>query len=541
MYKRFLSRRYLRKRRIVYLPIVAVALCSFMVLIVVSVMGGFLDNIRSRSFGLLGHMVMDNGTWQGFPHYQEFIDLIKEKPELKIEEATPILYMPGLLRITLAHGDRDVPFTKAVQVVGIDLDEKIRTTDFGKGLFYNNHFPGRVSLQGAKQPLWGIDFERQQIQLPAEWEEAFTKQPKNFDPSTGASLWPRHNRPMSDWPGPGAFDFTDDHLLRPGYLNDDPAELPGMIIGLDFHNVALASRDKKGNYARFLPQGYKVLLTLLPLPMSEDGTLAPSGLNAVSRTFRYVDDSRTGVYDIDERTAYVDLNELQKLTEMNEVTDPETGQVYHARCSQIQIKLKDVDKNDIDQISAIGKAIQSEWDEFASRSNDRFMEIVAVQTWEETQRKFISAVEKEKQLMVLLFAIISGVAIVLVFAVFYMIVVEKTRDIGIIKSMGASALGVAAIFLRFGVGVGLAGSIVGVIGGYCFTRRINEIHDWLADSLGWIMWSREVYVFDRIPDQVKGSDVVWIVVAAIVASIFGALIPAIRAARQRPVEAVRFE
>jgi len=74
MYKLFLCLRYLRKRRIAFFAIAAVWLCTAMVLIVVSVMGGFLDMVKARSRGLLGDLIMENGALQGFPFYQEFID-----------------------------------------------------------------------------------------------------------------------------------------------------------------------------------------------------------------------------------------------------------------------------------------------------------------------------------------------------------------------------------------------------------------------------------------------------------------------------------
>ena len=73
MYKLFLTLRYLRKGRIAYLAIAAVMLCVAMVLIVTSVMGGFLDTIMTRSRGMLGDIVVDNTRGADMPLYQEFI------------------------------------------------------------------------------------------------------------------------------------------------------------------------------------------------------------------------------------------------------------------------------------------------------------------------------------------------------------------------------------------------------------------------------------------------------------------------------------
>jgi lipoprotein-releasing system permease protein len=170
------------------------------------------------------------------------------------------------------------------------------------------------------------------------------------------------------------------------------------------------------------------------------------------------------------------------------------------------------------------------------------MSEVEVFTWEQMQAVLIGAVEKEKALVTTLFGVISVVAVFLVLCIFYMIVQEKVRDIGIIKSIGGSAAGVAGIFLGYGAAIGALGSMLGAVLGAVFVKYINEIQDWLASihpSLR--VWSKEVYVFDRIPNEVKGADVAVIMVVAVIAAILGAVIPAWRAARTWPAEALRYE
>ncbi|MCK6486176.1 MAG: FtsX-like permease family protein [Phycisphaerae bacterium] len=123
-----------------------------------------------------------------------------------------------------------------------------------------------------------------------------------------------------------------------------------------------------------------------------------------------------------------------------------------------------------------------------------------------------------------------------------MIVVEKTRDIGIIKSLGGSAQGVAAVFLIYGAAIGVVGATLGSIIGAVFVRYINEVQDWLARlNPEWRIWSPQTYSFDRIPDTVKLDEMLWIAGLAILAAIVGAVAPALRAARTWPVEALRYE
>src|SRR5512140_2662252 len=143
MYKLFLCLRYLRRRRIALFSVAAVCLCTAMVLIVVSVMNGFLQMVRDRSRGMLGDLIMENQSLQGFPFYQEFIDDIKKDPELhkRIYEATPVIISYGIIRFPSDQ------ITKPAQIVGVRLDETCRVNDFGKGLFYEKYYPGTTTLK----------------------------------------------------------------------------------------------------------------------------------------------------------------------------------------------------------------------------------------------------------------------------------------------------------------------------------------------------------------------------------------------------------
>ena len=143
--------------------------------------------------------------------------------------------------------------------------------------------------------------------------------------------------------------------------------------------------------------------------------------------------------------------------------------------------------------------------------------------------------------MILILSLISAVAVVLIFVILYVVVVQKTRDIGVLKAVGASNFGVAGIFLAYGGAIGMIGSIIGAVGGCFFVWNINPIHDWMARNFGFEVWNRETFMFEKIPNAVEADTVVWIVALAIVAGVFGSLLPAILAARRQPVEALRYE
>ena len=143
-------------------------------------------------------------------------------------------------------------------------------------------------------------------------------------------------------------------------------------------------------------------------------------------------------------------------------------------------------------------------------------------------------------LNVLLFLIIA-VAGFGILAIFFMIVVEKTRDIGVLKSLGASSRGVMAIFLGYGLSLGLMGAGVGVLIGLLFVRYIDQLADGLGRLTGQPGFDPSIYFFHSIPTVVEAVTVVSIVLGAILIAVLASILPARRAARLHPVEALRYE
>jgi len=124
-----------------------------------------------------------------------------------------------------------------------------------------------------------------------------------------------------------------------------------------------------------------------------------------------------------------------------------------------------------------------------------------------------------------------------------MIVQQKTRDIGIVKSVGATSAGVGAIFIAYGAAVGAVGGAFGTLLGSLFVWFINDVQEaliWLFGPSAQV-WNPEVYAFDIIPNQVNPWDALRIYGVAILASVVGSLIAAWKAARVWPVESLRYE
>ena len=133
------------------------------------------------------------------------------------------------------------------------------------------------------------------------------------------------------------------------------------------------------------------------------------------------------------------------------------------------------------------------------------------------------------------------IELLVVLAIFTMIVVEKTRDIGILKALGASNSGVMNIFLGYGLLLGLVGAALGTGLGLAFTRNINGVEKFLAWLTGSDIFPRDVYYFDRIPTDVQGWNVFLINVGAVAIAVLFSVLPALRAAWLHPVRALRYE
>ena len=128
-----------------------------------------------------------------------------------------------------------------------------------------------------------------------------------------------------------------------------------------------------------------------------------------------------------------------------------------------------------------------------------------------------------------------------ILAIFFMIVVEKTRDIGILKALGASTAGIRGIFLGYGLLLGSVGSGVGMAGGLLFVAYINEVETLLSRVLGHKVFDDSIYYFNEIPTLVQPWTVAWIVAGALFIAAAASVWPAQRAAKLHPVRALRFE
>ena len=163
------------------------------------------------------------------------------------------------------------------------------------------------------------------------------------------------------------------------------------------------------------------------------------------------------------------------------------------------------------------------------------------QTWIDMNSQYFEAVRLERTVMFFLLFFIVVVAAFGIMNTLITVTVQKTREIGIMKAIGANIWQIVWVFLAQGMVVGLFGTLAGLGLGMTLIRYRNEFSQWLAGTFGIEVFPRQVYQFSQIPAEVIPSDVAIICVAAFIICSLAALIPAYFAARLDPVKALRFE
>ena len=490
MYKLLLILKYLRRKLAPLFAAVAVMLCTAMVIIVMSVMGGFLDQFRESARNLTGDILVE-GRIQGFEDYGALLERLTALPE--IQAGTPVIETYGLINF---H-DNAYP----VRVQGVDL------AAFDQIVGY------RHTLQWSTR------------QIVENLQRIYRGESQRL-----AELTTQVSRP----------DPVDPQTL------EDPAArgtgLPEAVIGIEVNPYQ--SRDESGQYSPDQAwAGARVVLTVVPV--TAGGSV---GTQREERgEFLVVNEFKSGLYDIDGQYVFVPFPTLQRMLGMNERRgfstegfDPETGEggretVIPARANRLVLK------------AAEGVAVQAARDAAQDVIRKYYLETGKLSappqalTWEQVHGHILGAVQNEKGLVTFLFAIIGIVAVVMVATTFYMIVLEKTRDIGVLRALGASRAGVVQMFLGYGLAIGLVGSLLGLVIAVAVVTNLNEIQELIARTTGWRMWDPQTYFFDRIPDRIDPVEVGWVVVGSIISSVIGATLPAVLAGRLRPVDALRYE
>ena len=444
MYKLLLSIRYLVKNRVTLLAVLAVTVCVFTVIVVMTVMSGLAGDFRQMNHDWTGDCVISSSWLVGFPRYKDFIDTLQKQDF--VEAVSPVIKSYGLLTY------RGSDYNRNIELMGIDPVRHSEVTAFEQSLHYHRQIPSQAFI-------------------PAD------------------------------------------------------AGRTGAVLGIDLALV----RDQHGRY-NHTDKMPDYSFTVSSFPLSPRGALARAGSGIVNtKVFYYGDDSHSGLAKVDGNFIYIDIDEAAALCGMNRGID---------RISSIHIRFTPA-------VTVKGGTarIRELWrdhtESISSYKYSNLLSNVSVESWKEYRRSVMAAVETEQVMMTAVFAMIGVIAVFIIFVVFYMIVCNKTRDIGLLRSEGASRFDIIQLFLIFAFLIGLIGSAAGTGFAVLFLKNINNLEQWLYRHYGFQLWNRMVYAIDEIPNTLNWTLITAVIFFAIAACLTGGVFPGMKASKQEPVDSLR--
>jgi lipoprotein-releasing system permease protein len=426
-YEFFISRRYMRAKRkqvfvsiITFISIFGIFLGVAALIIVLAVMNGFEEDLRTKILGIRSHIEVTTemaGPMKNYRAVREEIEKIQG-----VVASTPFIYTQAMIRSS--HG------VSGVVLRGLDTESAPRVINLGK------------IREGKLEHI---------NEIP-------------------------------------------EHVLK--NLSAEDRNLAGIVIG----------REMARNMGIFL---YDTLTIISP----SGGIATPMGMVPRMKKFLVVGMFESGFYEYDSSLAFLSLKSCQEFMEMGDAV------------SGLDIVVDDIYKAD-----RIARAIQS-------KMGFPFF----AQNWMQMNKNLFSALKLEKRVMFIILSLIVLVAAFNIISALIMVVMEKNKDIAILKSMGATSAGIMKIFIYQGLIVGLVGTFLGCIAGLAIALNLQKISIFVEKVFHFKILPGDVYYLSELPSKVNYSDVVTIVIGTLLICFLSTIYPSLRASRLDPAEALRYE
>jgi lipoprotein-releasing system permease protein len=293
----------------------------------------------------------------------------------------------------------------------------------------------------------------------------------------------------------GNIDYLSEKQRGTIGLGKDQAMLPGIVIGKE------------------LAKNMGLLLFDPVSIISPMGISTPMGMVPKMKKFVVVGIFDSGFYEYDSTLAYISLPDCQEFLNLGE------------RVTGLEIKVNDIYKANI-----IAKSLEKKLGfPFWARN------------WMEMNKNLFSALKLEKRVMFIILSLIVLVAAFNIICTLIMIVMEKNKDIAILKSMGATSGSIMKIFVYQGVTIGAIGTLLGCIGGLAVALNLEKISVSIENLFGFKILPGDVYYLSQLPSQVNYSDVVIIVIGTMLICFLSTIYPSRKASKLDPAETLRYD
>lgn len=227
----------------------------------------------------------------------------------------------------------------------------------------------------------------------------------------------------------------------------------------------------------------------------------------------------TGMYEYDSMLAFIPLAAAQKQFKQEN-----------------SVNLLEVFIDDPNRASFLATKIENSY----YQSPDELIDLRAID-WQKANSSFLSALDVERNVMFLILTLIIIVAAFNIISALIMLVKDKTKNIAILRAMGATKQRIVYIFFICGASIGCTGTILGVVAGLVFVDHINDIKRFLENAFNLTLFDPSVYIFSELPTVVRQGDVLLVISLALGLSFLATIYPAYKASNTHPADILRYE
>jgi len=544
VYKHVLCAKYLFCGWKAVVPLVSAlpaALGVFLLILVFAIMDGFVRETREMTRGTLSDIIVD-AHMEGLPHYEELARRIEAVEG--VEAATPVIQTYAVARIKPRLSSVK-PLVRPCVIIGIQPAEK---AEMGR-------FHAYLQRQKGSQYL-SADL----LKVPEAWARNGLPARPGCIAGIGVIGAPMRSDVMetiTEGAGRRALAGVLAVLAatatlfvwragrrRPGRTGWTVATVVCAVVCVSLVVAVVLVPVREVEVMRpqvidfpLLPYGGDLVVSTIPIRPSGALAMEAGGIPKVSsRAFTVVDRFKSGYWEADSSHVYVDFDMAQQMAGME--AQPAAGgkPAVPARTSQIQVKIADPSGAE-----ALVGQITDVWHAFAREQPDVGIMQLTVNTWETQQRMILTVVEVERNITALMLGMMFIGFGVLIALISYVMAYIKSRDVGILKAVGAHDAGVGSLFIGYGFIIGAIGTAIGMTAALLMLANLDPIEIWVNQTLGIDVFPRDMYYFDHIPQHTSPLWCVMIGAGVLALSTLASMAGGLLAALKQPVEALRYE